>query len=180
MLAPTPVPLYVTAQFGARHWLVGLCYGLLALGFVVAAPAWARRFEGRSVAQVLPPLACIAAGCALLTALAGLTREASVFAAVYFAWGLLLGATTPVLTALVSRAVGPAVQGRVLGLAQGTNQLASIAGIALGVGLSEWAGLASTYFFVALSYALAVLLIVAVQRALKPPTPAIRQAGAAP
>jgi MFS family permease len=180
MLAQTPFPLYVTAQFGARHWLVGLCYGLLALGFVVAAPAWARRFEGRSVAQVLPPLACIAAGCALLTALAGLTREASVFAAVYFAWGLLLGATTPVLTALVSRAVGPAVQGRVLGLAHGTNQLASIAGIALGVGLSEWAGLASTYFFVALSYALAVLLIVAVQRALKPPTPAIRQAGAAP
>lgn len=180
MLAQTPFPLYVTAQFGARHWLVGLCHGLLALGFVVAAPAWARRFEGRSVAQVLPPLACIAAGCALLTALAGLTREASVFAAVYFAWGLLLGATTPVLTALVSRAVGPAVQGRVLGLAQGTNQLASIAGIALGVGLSEWAGLASTYFFVALSYALAVLLIVAVQRALKPPTPAIRQAGAAP
>lgn len=180
MLAQSPFPLYVTAQFGARHWLVGLCHGLLALGFVVAAPAWARRFEGRPVSQVLPPLAGIAAGCALLTALAGLTREASVFAAVYFAWGLLLGATTPVLTALVSRAVGPAVQGRVLGLAHGTNQLASIAGIALGVGLSEWAGLASTYFFVALSYALAVLLIVAVQRALKPTTPAIRQAGAAP
>ena len=180
MLAQTPFPLYVTAVFGARHWLVGLCHGLLALGFVAAAPLWARHFEGRTVAQVLPPLACVAAGCALLTALAGLTRELSVFVAVYFAWGLLLGATTPVLTALVSRAVGPAVQGRVLGLAQSSNQLASITGIALGVGLSEWAGLASTYFFVALSYALAALLTLAVQRLLRSRAPSIRQAGAAP
>jgi MFS family permease len=180
MLAQTPFSLYVTSVFGARHWLVGLCYGLLALGFVVAAPAWARHFEGRPVARVLPQVAGIAAGCALLTALAGLTREVSVFAALYFAWGLLLGATTPVLTALVSTAVGPAVQGRVLGLAQSTNQLASMAGIALGVGLGGWAGIASTYFFVALSYALAVLLIVAVQRALKSPTPATSQAGALP
>jgi MFS family permease len=180
MLVQTPFPLYVSAQFGARHWLVGLCYGLLALGFVIAAPAWARHFEGRSVAQALPRVAGVAAGCALLTALAGLTREVSVFAALYFAWGLLLGATTPVLTALVSRAVGPAVQGRVLGLAQSTNQLASIAGITIGVGLSEWAGLAAIYFFVALSYVLAALLIVAVQRDLKPRPAAINQAGALP
>jgi MFS family permease len=180
MLVQTPFPLYVSTQFGARHWLVGLCYGLLALGFLIAAPAWARHFEGRSVAQALPRVAGLAAGCALLTALAGLTREVSVFAALYFAWGLLLGATTPVLTALVSRAVGPAVQGRVLGLAQSTNQLASIAGITIGVGLSEWAGLAAIYFFVALSYALAALLIVAVQRDLKPRPGAINQAGVLP
>jgi len=180
MLVQTPFPLYVSAQFGARHWLVGLCYGLLALGFVIAAPAWARHFEGRSVAQALPRVAGLAAGCALLTALAGLTREVGVFAACYFAWGLLLGATTPVLTALVSRAVGPAVQGRVLGLAQSTNQLASIAGITVGVGLSEWAGLGAIYFFVALSYALAALLIVAVQHASKPRQAAISPTGAVP
>jgi MFS family permease len=180
MLVQTPFPLYVSAQFGARHWLVGLCYGLLALGFVVAAPAWARHFEGRRVAQALPRVAGVAAGCALLTALAGLTREVSVFAAIYFAWGLLLGATTPVLTALVSRAVGPAVQGRALGMAQSTNQLASIAGIAIGVGLGEWAGLAAIYSFVALSYALTALFIVAVHRALKPRPSAISQAGATP
>jgi MFS family permease len=180
MLVQTPFPLYVSAQFGARHWLVGLCYGLLALGFVVAAPAWARHFEGRRVAQALPRVAGVAAGCALLTVLAGLTREVSVFAAIYFAWGLLLGATTPVLTALVSRGVGPAVQGRALGMAQSTNQLASIAGIAIGVGLGEWAGLAAIYSFVALSYALTALFIVAVHRALKPRPSAISHAGAIP
>ena len=55
MLAQSPFPLYVTAQFGARHWLVGLCHGLLALGFVVAAPAWARRFEGRPGRRPVSP-----------------------------------------------------------------------------------------------------------------------------
>jgi predicted MFS family arabinose efflux permease len=85
-----------------------------------------------------------------------------------------------VLTALVSRAVGPAVQGRALGMAQSTNQLASIAGIAIGVGLGEWAGLAAIYSFVALSYALTALFIVAVHRALKPRPSAISQAGAIP
>lgn len=167
MLAQTPFPLYVTSVFGAPHWLVGLCHGLLALGFVVAAPHWARRFEDRPVHQVLGRMAQVAAACALLAAAAGLTREASVFAALYFAWGLLLGATTPVLTALVSKAVGPEAQGRVLGLAQGTNQFSSITGIALGVAASELAGLVHVYFFVALSYVLAALLICAVRRAVR-------------
>lgn len=164
MITQTPLSLYVPAIFGADHWVTGLCHGLMALGFVASASRWARPFEGRPPSAVLRNVAVVAAGCAVLTALAGLTRQVAVFVAVYFAWGALLGATTPVLMSLVSAAAGPQRQGQVLGLAQGTSQFASIAGIALGMGLSQGIGLQYTYFFVSLSYALAGIAIVALWR----------------
>ena len=158
MLLQTPFPLYVTSVFDAPHALVGLCHGLLALGFVAGAPLWARRFEGRTAAQVLPQVGAVAAGCALLTAAAGMTREVSVFATLYLAWGVLLAATTPVLTALVSAAAGAGAQGRTLGRVQGTQQAASIAGIALGMALVQLAGLGPIYAFAAAGYALSAVL----------------------
>lgn len=164
MITQTPFSLYVRSVFGVSNWVVGLCYGLLALGFVVSAARWARHFEGKPWPQVLPQIACVAAGCAALMLLAGLTRHVGVFIAIHFAWGVLLGATTPVLTALISGAAGAQSQGHVLGVAQSTSQFASVAGIALGMGLSQAAGLEFTYFFVALAYALAVVLIMAVRR----------------
>jgi MFS transporter, DHA1 family, staphyloferrin B biosynthesis exporter len=167
MLLQAPFPLYVTSRFDARHALVGLCHGLLALGFVVGAPLWARHFESRSATQVLPQVGAVAAGCALLMAACGMTREVSVFAALYFGWGVLLAATTPVLTALVSAAAGAATQGRALGLAQGTQQFASIAGIALGMAWVQTAGLPSIYGFVAAGYALSAAVALALFSALR-------------
>lgn len=49
-----------------------------------------------------------------------------------FLWGILLGATTPVLTALISRTTAEGMQGYILGVVQSISQFASIAGIALG------------------------------------------------
>lgn len=167
MLLQAPFPLYVTSTFDARHALVGLCHGLLALGFVVGAPLWARHFEGRSATRVLPQVGAVAAGCALLAAACGMTREVSVFAALYLGWGVLLAATTPVLTALVSAAAGAATQGRALGLAQGTQQFASVAGIALGMAWVQAVGLASVYGAVAAGYALSAAVAVAVLGALR-------------
>lgn len=164
MLTQTTFSLYVRSVFGVDNWVAGLCYGLLALGFVVSAPRWARHFEGKSWPQVLPQVAVVAAACAVLTALAGLTHLVAVFVAIHFAWGLLLGATTPVLTALISTAAGPRHQGHVLGVAQSTGQFASITGIALGMGFTQMAGLEHIYAFVALFYALAVVAIVAMRR----------------
>jgi MFS family permease len=167
MLLQAPFPLYVTTTFDTRHALVGLCHGLLALGFVVGAPLWARHFENRSATQVLPQVGAVAAGCALLTAACGMTREVSVFATLYFGWGMLLAATTPVLTALVSAAAGAGAQGRALGLAQGMQQFASIAGIALGMAWVQLAGLPSIYGVVAAGYALSAVVAVAVLGALR-------------
>ncbi|WKU05556.1 MFS transporter [Micromonospora sp. HUAS LYJ1] len=165
MITQTQFSLYVTTVFGVRNWLVGICYGLLALGFVTGAPFWARQLEGKRLPQVLPQIGCIAAACVALTALGGVTRHVAVFAAVHFIWGILLGATTPVLTSLASRAVAASSQGRVLGMVQSTGQFASITGIALGMWLGQVIGLTSTYFIVSASYATAVAVIVAVWRA---------------
>jgi MFS family permease len=79
-------------------------------------------------------------------------------------WGLLLGATTPVLMSLISRETGGVRQGYVLGIAQSTTQFASVTGIVLGGWLSEGVGLSYTYFFVAVSYALGMVVILALSR----------------
>jgi MFS family permease len=158
MLTQMPFSLYVSAVFQAPHWVVGLCYGLLALGFVVSASLWARHFEGRGPQDALARLTAIAIACAALTAVAGITRSVAVFAGAYFLWGALLGATTPVLTSLVSRSVDAARQGQVLGLTQGVSQFSAVAGIALGGLFTQWMGLPSIYFFVAAAYCVAAWL----------------------
>lgn len=152
MLTQAPFSLYVSTIFQAPHWVVGLCYGLLALGFVATASLWARDFERRELRDALGRLVAVALASAALTALAGATRSLPVFALVHFAWGALLGATTPVLTALVSQAAGAGRQGRALGLTQSVSQLSAVAGIGLGGMLAQRAGLASIYFFVAAAY----------------------------
>ena len=164
MLTQTPFSLYVRSVFEVSNWVVGLCYGLLALGFVVSASLWARYFEKKSLAEALRQMACIAVACAGLMAVAGATHHVGVFIAIHFAWGLLLGATTPVLTSLISRAAGSLRQGYILGVAQSTAQFSSIAGIALGGWLSQGLGLQYTYFFVSFSYVLAVVFIVVMRR----------------
>lgn len=159
MLTQTPFSTYVRVVFGAPNWVAGLCYGLLALGFVVSASLWARYFERQDAGQALPRIAAVAAGCALLALAAGLTQHVVLFTGLHFVWGMLLGATTPVLLALVSRAAPSQEQGRVLGRAQSVTQFAQVAGIAIGGCLSYFAGLRNIYFFVALAYVLAALAV---------------------
>lgn len=163
MLPQTSFALYVSTTFTVSNALVGLCYGLLALGFILSATAWARHFEGRSQADSLRRLTWVVAGCIALTALAGLTRNPLVFVIAYFVWGVLLGATTPVLMALVSKTADSAQQGHVLGIAQGTAQFASIVGICAGGLLSQLYGLAYTYLFVCVAYAMALIAILALR-----------------
>lgn len=163
MLPQTSFALYVSTTFAVSNALVGLCYGLLALGFILSATAWARHFEGRSQADSLRRLTWVVAGCIALTALAGLTRNPLVFVLAYFVWGVLLGATTPVLMALVSKTADSAQQGHVLGIAQGTTQFASIVGICAGGLLSQVYGLAYTYLFVCVAYAMALIAILALR-----------------
>ncbi len=158
MVTQAPFSRYVTGSFGADNWLVGLCYGLLALGFVLTASGWARHCAGRSAPAVLARVCWVLAGCALVTALAGMVTSVMAFAALYLVWGSLLAATTPVLTALLSGMTGAGDQGRVLGLAQGTGQAASITGIVLGGWIGQGSGLSHTYAVVAGLYGLTLIV----------------------
>jgi len=157
MVLQVPFSLYMTQIFGARHWVAGLTYGLLACGFVVAAPLWARLFENRAPSYVLGGNVLISAACGLVTHLAGSTSSVVVFAFLYFIWGALLGGTTPVLLALVSAAADNDRQGSVLGLAQASQQAASASGIVAGVAGTQIFGLAAAFPLVAMLYALSFL-----------------------
>jgi MFS family permease len=163
-LTQTPFSLYVRSTFGVDNWVVGLCYGMLSLGFVASASLWARYFERHRTVRSLQRMTYVALACAVLALAAAFTRQVGVFVALHFAWGLLLGATTPVLMSLISKAAGDIRQGYVLGAAQSASQLASISGIALGGWLSSSMGLQYTYFFVAASYGLAAFVISALRR----------------
>lgn len=164
MITQAPFSLYVQSVYDVGNRVTGLCYGLLALGFVASASHWARIFSGKSPTGLLRGLMAVIVACALLTATVGLTRTIFVFIALYFVWGILLGATTPVLMSVISAATGMHRQGHVLGIAQATQQFSSIAGIALGVWFSQAAGLDSIFLFVALFYVLSLGVAVVLWR----------------
>jgi len=157
MVLQVPFSLYMTQIFGARHWVAGLTYGLLACGFVVAAPLWARLFENRTPSYVLGGSVLISAACVLVTHLAGSTGSVAVFAFLYFVWGMLLGGTTPILLALVSTTAANDRQGSVLGLAHASLQGASASGIIAGVGVTQLFGLEAAFPLVVTLYALSFL-----------------------
>ncbi|WP_207480326.1 MFS transporter [Arenibaculum pallidiluteum] len=156
LVMQAPFSLYVQEVFRADTSVTGLCYGLLALGFVVSASGWARVFSGRPAAEVLRGLSAVIAACALVAVGIGLTRTVAVFIALCFAWGALLAATTPVLTSLISAATAMHRQGRVLGVVHATQQFSSIVGIAIGMGFSQAFGLETIFFLVAALYLLSL------------------------
>jgi MFS family permease len=171
MVLQVPFALYMDEVFHAPHWITGFSYGLLALGFVVAAPLWAQFFNDRSISFILGWMVLIAGGCALLTSLAGLTRSVEYFAVIYLLWGGLLGGTTPILLALVSAATADSRQGSVLGSAQSWQQIASVAGIAIGAGATQIFGLTSVYPLVSLLYVTSLFAAVGLWFSARPRLP---------
>jgi MFS family permease len=158
MVLQVPFSLYMVRVFGADHWIIGLSYGLMAFGFVVGAPLWARFFKARSLNFVLGSSSAIALACAAITLMAGFTTSVPVFAALYCVWGILLGGTTPVLTARLSQATSLRQQGEILGRAQSWQQIASILGIAAGVGSMQLFGVGAAFSLVSACYLLSFFI----------------------
>jgi MFS family permease len=163
-MTQSPFSLYVQSVFHAGNWVTGLCYALMSLGFAVSASLWARYFEKKTLPDALRKIVYIVAACAIVTIAAGTTRDIRVFATIYFVWGVLLAATTPVLMSLNSRAAGRRGQGHLIGVAQSTTQFSSITGIALGGWLSQAVGLQHIYFLVSVAYTAALAVAVLVTR----------------
>jgi MFS family permease len=158
MVLQVPYSLYMMQVFGARNWIAGLSYGLLAFGFVVAAPMWARFFDDRPPSYVLGWSVLIPGACLLVTHLAGTATSVTAFATLYFVWGALLGGTTPVLLSLISAARPSDRQGAALGLAQAWQQGASVGGIIAGVIATQLFGLKAAFPLVSILYALSFLI----------------------
>ncbi len=158
MITQTPFSLYVSSVFNAPNWLTGVAYGLQATGVIVSASLWARWFEAHNISHALYRMVGIIAGCFIVTLLLAAVREISWFIGLYFLWGILLGATTPVLTALISRSTAESKQGYILGLVQSISQFASIVGIALGGGILVWPGLTTLFLCVAVMYCITLII----------------------
>lgn len=166
MITQSPFSLYMREVLGAENWIVGLCYGVMALGFVISASFWARYFEDRNLKGILLRLVIVVAACVGVTLVAGLTSSVVIFCISYFIWGLLLAATTPVLMTILSNETTNSKQGSILGTAQSVSQFSAISGIAVGGIFSQMVALDDTYLLVSFMYALAVLLILYIRRAL--------------
>lgn len=174
MVTQTPFSLYVTHIFAAPNWLTGLAYGLQATGVIVSATLWARWFEFHNMKGTLNRILGVTGGCFLLMLLLALVRETWLFIGLYFLWGILLGATTPVLTALISRLSGEGRQSYVLGLIQSVSQFASIAGIALGGVVLLWPGLPALFISVALMYLITFAVTVKVSHSAQKSSESVR------
>lgn len=153
MVLQVPFSLYMSHTFGAHNWITGLSYGLMAFGFVVAAPLWANMLRDRSQSYVIGWNVIVSALCFVTTYLAGITNSVIVFAVLYFAWGALLGGTTPGLLSLISSAVPHDRQGSAMGLAQAYQKGASVVGIIMGVGVTNYFGLEAAFPLVSILYA---------------------------
>lgn len=154
MVLQVPFSLYMSHTFGAQNWITGLSYGLMAFGFVVAAPLWANFLRDRSQAYVIGWNVIVSAMCFVTTYLAGATHSVIVFAVLYFIWGALLGGTTPGLLSLISSAVPHDRQGSAMGIAQAYQKAASVVGIIMGVAVTNYFGLEAAFPLVSILYAL--------------------------
>ncbi|MEI7341746.1 MFS transporter [Pectobacterium brasiliense] len=167
MIPQTPFSLYLDGFFQVDKWVIGLCYGLQATGVIVSASLWARYFENLSLSQTLSRLCVVMLACATVTLTAATILNIAIFIPLYFLWGVLLGATTPVLMALISRAAGAGQQGYILGVAQSVSQFASILGISLGGLVLYSPGLRSLFFCVGAAYLVTFLVALMLLRRLR-------------
>ncbi|WP_323640958.1 MFS transporter [Pectobacterium polonicum] len=167
MIPQTPFSLYMDGFFQVDKWVIGLCYGLQATGVIVSASLWARYFENLLLSQTLSRLCVVMLACSIVTLTAATMLNIAIFIPLYFLWGVLLGATTPVLMALISRAAGARQQGYLLGVAQSVSQFASILGISLGGLVLYSPGLRSLFFCVGAAYLVTFLVSLMLLRRLR-------------
>lgn len=157
--------VYVQSTFGVENWVIGLCYGLMASGFVVSATLWAGAFEGRSWRHTLDGIAAVTVACAVTVLVAGLTQSVVVFAISYFVWGILLGATTPILSGLISQQASATQQGHVLGVVHSSIQASSMTGVALGGLVNQVGGASAIFPAVSVLYLVSCGLVLRMRRA---------------
>jgi MFS family permease len=166
MILQVPFSLYTTTQLHLDKTTTGLLYGLMALGFCVTASYWARYFESRSNQRILQTQLGITAAMALIAAYLGMINQSMyAFALGQLLWGMCLAASTPVLTAFITRNTDPGQRGKTLGQIQSITQLFSVLGICLGGTIVHIEALPFVYHYVVLLYLLGFIgLFVLVMR----------------
>lgn len=160
MLTLPSFSLYLNHSYSIDFWVIGLIYGLQAMGVILSAQLWAKWFEHQSITVSFVRLKWIIFTCIIVVICLALTPIIFWFASLYLLWGVLLGATTPILTALISSTTSSEHQGYVLGLSQSINQFASIGGIALGSIFILFPGIDWLFYYVSAGYITSLITII--------------------
>jgi MFS family permease len=161
--------LYVAEILHAPGWLIGASYAASAVTLALSAPLWGRLFDRWQPAQTLRVVEGVAWLCALTLALTALASGWLGFIASRLLWGLWQGALLPVAYALIANRVAANQQGFALGLGNSAAKAGALLGTLLGALGMQLAGLAYSFWLVALTYALAALGIRLIRsRALAP------------
>lgn len=149
--------LYVAEVLHAPGWLIGASYAASAATLALSAPLWGRLFDRWQPAHTLRVVERVAWLCALTLALTALASGWAGFIASRLLWGLWQGALLPVAYTLIANRVAANQQGFALGLGNSAAKAGALLGTLLGALGMQLAGLAYSFWLVAITYALAAL-----------------------
>ncbi len=149
--------LYVAQILQAPGWLIGASYAASAATLALSAPLWGKLFDRWNPAHTLAVVEGVAWLCALTLALTALASDWLGFIASRLLWGIWQGALLPVAYALIVNTVPASRQGFALGLGNSAAKAGALLGALLGAAGMGLLGLASGFWLVALTYALAAL-----------------------
>lgn len=149
--------LYVAQILQAPGWLIGASYAASAATLALSAPLWGKLFDRWNPARTLGVIEGVAWLCALTLALTALASDWLGFIASRLLWGIWQGALLPVAYALIASTVPASRQGFALGLGNSAAKAGALLGALLGAAGMGLLGLASGFWLVALTYALAAL-----------------------
>ena len=149
--------VYAEQVLQVPGWITGLCYGATALGILVGAPYWGKRFEARADRHVLANAEAVTWACAAIVMVQALSSDLKLFLAMRFLWGICLGALLPVFYALLSRQAPADQQGRALGWGNSAAKAGALAGFAIGSAALAWLPPANLFWPVVATYVIAAI-----------------------
>jgi MFS family permease len=156
MLAQPFLAIYVVQVLHASFWMVGLSYGMTALGLCLSAARWARRFKKLPDELVQRDIERVLWTCVGISILQAICSQILWFQLIRLCWGICLGALLPVFYMLLSRSAGQ-VQGYVLGLGNSAAKAGALLGTGIGAAAMLWLPVSWLFWVVVCMYVLAAV-----------------------
>lgn len=156
-MLPQPfLAMYVSQVMHAPSWMVGLSYGMTALGLCLSASVWARRFAKSTDVKIRRDIERVLWACVLISILQAMSTQLLWFQLIRLCWGICLGALLPVFYLLLSRTAGSA-QGYMLGLGNSAAKAGALIGTGIGAAAMLWLPVSWLFWVVVGMYVLAAV-----------------------
>ncbi len=151
--------IYAATRLHASPWLIGVCYGAMALGLCLAAPFWANRFKKMSRQAIMREVEYCCWACAMLLSLQTVGDHVWLFIVSRILWGVFLAALLPVFYTLLSHDIASTRQGFVLGLGNSAAKAGALVGILIGSAGLAFIPVENLFWLVSITYVVCALVI---------------------